>query len=156
MFDQLDYKIIRELDQDSRTPSTEIARKLGVNERTIRKRIDRLVESGAIHPTIVVDPAVFNYVTSADIFLEVDPRLDEEVMQKLLDIPEISYIAFELGNQEVSVEARFKSNAELYDFVREKLGRMQGVKVTRFVLVPRILKNAHQWLPKPEDFKPPA
>jgi hypothetical protein len=30
---------------------------------------------------------------------------------------------------------------------------MPGVKVTSYALVPRILRNIDEWMPKPEDFR---
>jgi Lrp/AsnC family transcriptional regulator for asnA, asnC and gidA len=37
--DQLDRKIINELQTDGRRPYTEIAKRLGVSEATVRKRV---------------------------------------------------------------------------------------------------------------------
>ncbi|WP_416201795.1 AsnC family transcriptional regulator, partial [Thermanaerothrix sp.] len=44
-FDLIDYQILQELQVDARKPAAEIARKLGLNERTVRNRIDRMVEA---------------------------------------------------------------------------------------------------------------
>lgn len=153
-FDYLDYQIIRELRANGRASASEIARKLDANQRTIRKRIDRLVETGAIFPTVVIDPEAFDYVTSADVFIEVEPQHEAAIMDTLCQMPEVSYVAYGLGSHDLSIEVRSKTNAELYDFVRNTLGNMQGVTVNRFVLVPRILKNAHEWMPKEQDFEP--
>jgi DNA-binding Lrp family transcriptional regulator len=46
--DELDYQIILELRQDARRSASDIARQTGANERTIRNRIDRLIECGAV------------------------------------------------------------------------------------------------------------
>ena len=66
-FDQIDHQIIRILHNDARTSASEIARELNANERTIRKRIDRLVRLGAVRLTAIIDPEVFGYVTAVDI-----------------------------------------------------------------------------------------
>jgi len=152
MYDELDYKIIQALNENGRASASEIARCLNAKPRTIRKRIEHLLESGAFHPTIVINPEEFGYNTSADIFIRVEPEFEQRVIEEICAMPEISYIAFSLGSHDISLEARLKTNGELYDFVRERIGKMPGVTVSRFVLVPRILKNAHEWLPKPEDF----
>lgn len=44
--DLLDYQIVRALHKNARVTASEIARASGANERTIRKRIDWLVEGG--------------------------------------------------------------------------------------------------------------
>ena len=150
--DQLDYQIIKELSRDGRMKAAEIARKLGANERTIRKRIDALIQQGAIRITAVVNPEFFGYVSVADIFMEVDPEREAEVIQKLSEIPAISYLAFGQGTRDLSIEARFKNNEELRHFIARLLPAIPGLKVTGYALVPRILRNIDEWMPKAEDF----
>ncbi len=155
-FDELDYRIMHLLNQDARCPASEIARLTGAKERTIRNRIDRLVALGALRLTAVVDPSTFGYQTSVDIFLQVDLEREAEVVDCLLHMPEISYLAYGQGTNEISIEARFKGNAEMYDFLKHKLTAIAGLSVTSYTLVPRILRNIDQWLPRPEDFGLPA
>ncbi len=151
-FDELDYQIIRKLQKDARISASEIARITGANERTIRKRIDRLVECDAVRLTCVVTPQAFGYVTAADIFLEAEPELEDQITQQLLAMQEVSYLAFGQGNRDLSIEARFKDNDELREFLRHTLPDIPGVKVTGYALVPRIMKNIDEWYPKPDDF----
>jgi DNA-binding Lrp family transcriptional regulator len=150
--DQLDYDIIQSLHADARVSASEIARKTGTNERTVRKRIDRLVEDGIIRLTAIVDPTMFGYVTAADILLEADPVQEEQIVQRLFAMPEITYVAFGQGSQEISIEARFKDNDELREFLRKTLPSIPGVIVSRYALVPRILRNIDEWVPPKKDF----
>lgn len=150
--DSLDFQIIQALNEDARRSASEIARTTGANERTVRKRIDRLVSEGFIRMAAIVDPLKFGYVTAADIFLEVDPSVEEAVLRELMAMPEVTYVAFGQGTNEVSIEARFKDNDSLREFIRRKLASMAGIKVTRYTLVPRILRNIDEWMPAPEDF----
>jgi DNA-binding Lrp family transcriptional regulator len=155
-FDELDYQIIQLLNLDARHSASEIARSVGARERTIRNRIDRLVELGALRLTAVVDPSAFGYQTSVDIFLQVDLEREAEIVDCLLHMPEICYLAYGQGTNEMSIEARFKSNAEMYDFLKQTLTTIPGLSVTSYALVPRILRKIDQWLPRPEDFGLPS
>ena len=150
--DKLDHDIIHALHKDARASATEIARLTGANERTIRKRIDRLVEEQVIRLTAILNPVTFGYVTAADIFLEVDPDREEEVIKTLMAMPEVTYLAFGQGTNDISVEARFKDNDALREFIRRTLANMEGVTVTRYAFVPRILRNIDEWMPPIEDF----
>jgi len=152
-FDELDYRIIQELRRDARASASEIARAVGAHERTVRKRIDRLVALEAIRLTAVVNPRPFGYTTAADIFLDVDPAHEEEVIQALLQRPEISYLAYGQGNRDISIEARFQGSDALHDFLRHTLLALPGVKVTGYALVPRVLRNIDEWMPAAEDFQ---
>ena len=150
--DQLDYDIIQALHADARMAASEIARQTGTNERTVRKRIDRLVEEGIIRLTAIINPLAFGYVTAADILLEADPAQEEQILARLAAMPEITYIAFGQGSQEISIEARFKDNDELREFLRKTLPAIPGVSISRYALVPRILRNIDEWLPPRADF----
>ena len=53
--DQLDYEILLALREDARMKAVLIARRTGSNERTVRNRIDRLLASGIVRLTTVMD-----------------------------------------------------------------------------------------------------
>jgi DNA-binding Lrp family transcriptional regulator len=150
--DQLDYDIIQALHTDARVAASEIARQTGTNERTVRKRVDRLVAEGVIRLTAVLNPQAFGYVTAADILLDADPEQEDNILKKLMSMPEITYIAFGQGSTEMSIEARFKDNDALREFIRRSLPAIPGLTVTRYALVPRILRNIDEWMPPREDF----
>jgi len=150
--DNLDYQIMKALHANARVSASAIAHKTGSNERTIRKRIERLIESGVFRLTAILDPEAFGYLTAADIFLEADPVHEEKILDQLMQIPEITYIAFGQGTTEISIEARFRNNDELREFLRHTLPDLPGVKVTGYALVPRILRNIDEWFPPTTDF----
>jgi Lrp/AsnC family transcriptional regulator, regulator for asnA, asnC and gidA len=151
-FDALDYQIVQALHADARMTASEISRLTGANERTIRKRIDRLVKENVIRMSAIINPLAFGYVTAADIFLEVDASREDEVINTLMAMPEVTYVAYGQGTNDVSLEARFKDNDALREFIRRTLANMEGVTVTRYALVPRILRNIDEWVPSKEDF----
>jgi len=151
-FDELDYRIIQELHAEARASATDIARRTGANERTIRKRIDRLVTDGVIRLTAILDPLAFGYQTAADIFLEADPAKEDAILARLMSMPEVTYVALGQGTTEISIEARFRDNQALREFLGHTLPGIPGVTVSRYALVPRILRNIDEWLPPKEDF----
>jgi len=151
-FDELDFQIIQALRADARVAASAIARQTGTNERTVRKRIDHLVAEGVLRLTAVLNPQAFGYVTAADILLEADPDQEEAILKKLISLPEVTYVAFGQGSTEMSIEARFKDNDALREFIRRVLPAIPGLTVTRYALVPRILRNIDEWMPSREDF----
>ncbi len=152
-FDQTDYKIIQALNLDARKTASEIARDLKANERTIRKRIDRLVRLGAVRLTAIINPEVFGYMTAVDIFLEVDADKEDEVIKTFLNTREVSYIALGQGTKDISIECRFKSIDDLHQFLRRRLPTIEGVQIRGYSLVPRIIRNIDEWIPGEEDFR---
>jgi len=152
-FDLTDHKIIQILHKDARMSASEIARQLGANERTIRKRIDRLVKLGAVRLTAILDPEVFGYIIAVDIFLEVDADQEDQVIEKFLNTPEVSYLALGQGTKDLSIECRFKDNNEMRQFLRKKLPTIEGVQIRGYSLVPRIIRNIDEWMPRDDDFR---
>lgn len=149
--DMLDRQIIRLLQSDGRMSSSEIARHLDVSERTVRHRIDRMVEQNVILPTVVVNHKHFGYPLAVDIFCEVEINRIEEVGNKLKQYSEINYIAYSFGDQDISIQALFGSTDAAFAFI-QKLANIPGVQRTKTVLVPRIIKNTYEWVPPEADF----
>lgn len=154
-FDSLDLTILTHLNQNARLSSAAIARQTGVSERTINNRIKRLIESNAIQPTAVVDPAAFGYTLAIDIFCELEVGHQEQALQALLELPEISYIAISTGDQDLSLQALFKDSEAMHEFITHKLHQVPGMRRTRTVFIPRIIKESSHWLPPEDAFNQP-
>ncbi len=151
-FDILDYKILQKLKENARVPAVEIARELGESERKIRKRIDRMVDLGIGKFTVMIDPLVFGYGITVDILLEVKPDWEVSVVDRLTRMPELSYIANEENGNQMSIQARFRTVEDMYTFLRTTLAGIDGVSITSYALVPRVLRDVEQWMPPKEDF----
>lgn len=145
--DRLDNAIISFLNRDARIPSARIARELGIAERTVHNRIKRLIERDIIQPIAVVNPAAFGYNLAVDIFCELEVGYQEQAIKAILDMPEVSYLALSTGDQDISLQALFKDGDEMQSFITNKLHQVPGMRKTRAVLIPRILKDTYQWLP---------
>ncbi|GAB4578254.1 MAG: Lrp/AsnC ligand binding domain-containing protein [Anaerolineales bacterium] len=146
----LDHKLIRRLNQNARLSSADLARELNVSERTIRNRIQRLITEGILKPVAVVNPVAFGYTLVVDIFCEIEVNRREEAISALRMLPEVSYMAISTGDQDVSFQALFKNSADMHEFITQRVYSIAGIRRTRTVLVPQIIKDTYQWLP-PED-----
>lgn len=151
-FDQIDYKIIEKLSIDARMSANAIAKDLEINERTVRRRIENLVNSKAIRFSTIIEPSVFGYMSVADINLFVDPQIIEKFVQDLKKETNVSYIAAGWGKSNLSIETRFKDNEEMYEYINKHLPSIEGVEVINFFIIPKIVYNIDQWKPKKSDF----
>jgi Lrp/AsnC family transcriptional regulator for asnA, asnC and gidA len=151
---QLDRALIELLNQDARLSSAEIARRLGVPERTVNYRIRRLKELNVIQPVAVVNPTVFGYSLAVDIFCELDVGFQSQAIEAILNLPEVCYVAITTGDQDLSLQAIFKNGDEMQEFVTHKLHQVPGMRRTRTVLIPRVLKDTYQWLPPQDSYEP--
>lgn len=151
-FDTLDHQIIRELPGNVRVDAAKIARAVGANERTVRKRINRLIELDALQLAGIVNPRAFGYVIMAEVLIQVDATCEDDVVNSLLQMPEVTYIAHSQNDYQMSIRAHFKDYAEMRDFVRQTLPAISGVTVINSGVIPRVLRNIDQWIPKNGDF----
>ncbi len=152
-FDNIDYKIIKELSKDARVSASQIADKIDINERTVRRRITRLIESNAIRITTIVDPSTFGYHSIADINLKVNHEVYDEFIKSCKKNPNVCYIATGWGESNLAIETRFLDNEEMYDYINFTLPQTKGVEVVNFFIIPKIIYNIDHWLPVSSDFK---
>lgn len=145
-FDKTDRLIINMLVEDGRASSAEIARQLGdVTERTVRYRIDRLLREGFIQICAVPNPKLLGFNVTADVFIEVESDQIFEVARSLAEHECISYVAFSIGEMDVSVQIVAGSTDEVYSFVTEVIRKILGVRKTTTSIVPMVLKDIHHW-----------
>ncbi|MBN2898149.1 MAG: Lrp/AsnC family transcriptional regulator [Clostridia bacterium] len=152
-FDKLDYKIIKALSRDARASASQIAKDIDVNERTVRRRIDKLIDSHAIRITTIVDPNLFGYHSIADINLIVREDIYEDFIESCKNNPNVCYIASGWGKANLAIETRFYDNEEMYDYINYTLPQIEGVEVLNYFIVPKIIYNIDQWCPNENDFK---
>lgn len=144
--DELDRAIIRCLQADGRSPSAEIARTLGVAERTVRARIDRLVADNVIRLSAQIQPATLGYGVTADVFLEVEAGRVQEVAAVVASKPQVGYVGLTTGDRDISIQMFAPSVEALYDFVTGELGRIPGVVRHDTFIIPKIIKTTPDFL----------
>ncbi|MBM3188733.1 MAG: response regulator [Chloroflexi bacterium] len=148
--DGTDRQIMEMLRLNGRRSNVEIARELGVSEGTVRKRVDRLLMSGALRIVGLVDPEQVGYTTRALIFVTVELPHAEEVGAALCQMPEVAGLYWITGEYDFVVDAVFASEKELRSFITERLSGIPGIVRTQAGHVLRIQKSAAEWaLPKP-------
>lgn len=144
--DNLDRAIVDLLMEDGRMSCAEIARRIGsLSERTVRYRIDRLVNQGFICISAIVNPKTVGFPVVADVFLEVEPGQIMTVARKMAEYECVSYVACSTGDRDVSIQVTARDNAELYRFVTEVVGTVPGVRKTTTLLVPEVIKDVYEW-----------
>lgn len=151
-YDHLDQAILKLLNQNGRIPSAQIARQLGESARTVQHRIQKLIDLKAVQFIGVPNPAAFGYTLAVDIYCQLEVGYQEQAIQVLVNMPHISYVALSTGDQDITLQALFKDSADMQDFITNHLHQVPGMRRTRTVLIPRILKDSYHWLPMDSDF----
>jgi Lrp/AsnC family transcriptional regulator for asnA, asnC and gidA len=134
---------VGKLQENGRQSNVSIARALGLTEATIRNRIERLLSSGFIRITAVIDPRRTAYQIDAIIWMRV--RRDEalQVAQWLAALPNVAYVAHTTGRYDLIIEALFESDDDLFGFLM--LATAHGVQSTQTCHVLRTVKINYDW-----------
>lgn len=148
--DKVDIEIVNLLMKNGRISAAEIARNIGgISERAVRYRIDKMIDDGVIRVSAIVNPKAVGFNVVADVMLEVDADSIQEVAQLMTQYACVSYVAYAMGDTDVSVQVIARDNEDVYRFVTEVVGKTPGVRKTTTMIVPLVLKDVYQWhIPK--------
>ncbi|MCU1603961.1 MAG: lrp 1 [Modestobacter sp.] len=143
--DALDKQIIRILQKTGRKTNTDIARELSVTETTIRKRIAQLMDDEMINIVAVPTPKAVGGDISAIIGLSVDLRAIHSVSEQVRSRPEVRYVGMSAGRYDIILEAFFRSQEHVLEFVTEQLGAMEGIAHIETSLILKVAKFSYEW-----------
>jgi Lrp/AsnC family transcriptional regulator for asnA, asnC and gidA len=131
--------LIKALKENSRVPFTELARRFGVTETAIRKRIRRLEDEGVIRRyTIDVDPKKIGLDISALVGVDTEPQSYISTIDRLKKMDEVCCLRSSSGDHMILIDCMFRDSGELSEFVK-RLEKMEGVtKVCPAVITDRI------------------
>ena len=127
--DEKDRKIIELLTENARMPFTEIAKKLGVTETTVRKRIEEMERRKIIKKyTVDVNPEKLGYRTVTILGMDVEPKYLLEAAKKLAEMEETKWVATSTGDHMIMCEIWAKNTEDLMKILTNKIGKIKGVK----------------------------
>ncbi len=141
--DVTDHCIIALLQADGRLQHTDLARRLGIPEATVRRRMKRLLDERVMQIVAVPDPYKIGYDTHAIVGLRVQPGKIGEVIAVLDPLPQIRYIGVTAGTYDVVIEALFENNDALRHFLTDTLGRIEGLQGTETSYVLDVAKRVY-------------
>jgi Lrp/AsnC family transcriptional regulator, regulator for asnA, asnC and gidA len=134
--DNRDIEILKALVKDSRISYVELAKKLGITEAAIRKRMKKLEAKGVVKGfTAIVDPSVLGYNSVAIIGIDTTPDCLTSIYEFLKGLKQIKYLALSSGDHMIIFEAWCKDQNEMHNLTK-KLKDMEGVtKVCPAILI---------------------
>jgi Lrp/AsnC family transcriptional regulator for asnA, asnC and gidA len=133
--DVLDLKIIRALQADARKPVTRLAKEVGANQATVRKRIEKLVEAGIIqHFTVSLDYHKLGRAIKAFVGLRVQPARLREIVDHLAKHPDVQVLYRTSGDTDIILEVIFEKMEDLNAFLETEL-KLEGILGTIVTIV---------------------
>jgi Lrp/AsnC family transcriptional regulator for asnA, asnC and gidA len=146
--DKLDLDILALLQHDGRKPYTEIAHMLDVSEGTVRNRVARLVESGAVQIVGLIDPYQLGFDAPAMIGVSLQSVDLEMTAAQIARFPEVSYLVMVSGEYDLMVEVLCRDREHLVAFLNQQLRKVPGVVRTETFLILDTFKMAYGAQPR--------
>ena len=111
--DELDRKIIHELQGDARAPFKDIAKRLRISEGTARNRVIKLIDRGVLKLEARVDPFALPHKIPALVGVSLKERDPEQKMREIERIPGVTSVWNTTGPYDLFFEVMVDSLEEL-------------------------------------------
>ena len=138
--DELDLKLITELQANVGQKARHLARKLGVYESTILRRTQKLIDEHVIRFITIIHPLAMGYEGIAIIGLKCSPDKVQEIANAVASYKEVLYAGLCAGRYDVITWVVFKELSDLRHFIAVELGNIPGLRETDTALNYKIVK----------------
>ena len=145
MLDQLDCQMIELLQKDGRISNTEIAKKMGISEATVRTRLNRLIEEEYIQIVAVSNPIKLGFKIVGNIRIHVEIKKMDMIIKELKKLKPLWFIVQTTGGTGIDTEFVAKSLDELNELIFEKINKIDGVIKTETSLFLNYIKRQYDW-----------
>jgi len=143
--DQVDCQMIKLLQKDGRISNTEIAKKIGISEATVRTRLNRLISEEFIQIVAVSDPMKLGFDMVGNIRIHVEIKKMTKIIRELKKLKPLWFIVQTTGGTGIDTEFVVKSLDELNDLIFEKINKIDGVVKTETSLFLKYIKRQYDW-----------
>lgn len=144
--DELDLKLVSELENDARQSSREIAAKLGTTATTVSRRLQRLLDAKLITIATIPIPSALGYKMVAYVGVNIHPGKSHAVIDFLRPHKNVRVIRLISGRFDILLSVLFRNLTELSTFIREELGNTPYLVHAETMIVLKRTKSSWTYL----------
>jgi Lrp/AsnC family transcriptional regulator, regulator for asnA, asnC and gidA len=141
--DDIDRRIIDQLQEEGRRPYTEIARAVGISEGSVRQRVASLTARGVIQIVAATSPIALGMI-QAFVSVRIAGADLGEAARRIAAVPEVDYVAVCTGRTDLLVGAVCRDNQHLLE-VTTQLREIDGVAETDTAVILSELKDSYRF-----------
>lgn len=140
-FDAVDRSLIEQLQHDGRASYKDLAATCSIPEATVRRRVNRLLDTGVISVVGVLNTLASEETINAQLQLGIagDP---EAIAQEIAHWPEVTWVALTLGAWSLLVEVVCVGREGLVDVVC-RAHQIEGVNGVQSLMYLKVLKTMY-------------
>lgn len=125
--DKVDWAILRFLKDDGRASFQTIASALDINESTVRRRFERMINDGCAAVFTIVPSSVLGLEAETLLWVTVEPAKLADVADSLARDRSVRYLGATLDGNALLCEVIADSTAGLFEFTTKTLATLDGV-----------------------------
>lgn len=144
--DEIDRRIIVELQQDGRRAYGRVAKAVGLSEAATRMRTQRMIEEEVIRIVAVPDPARLGMFVAATLAIRCTGDLTP-VLKALDDVPEIDFVVATSGGYDLLAEVLVEDHEHLYRIINDEVRVLPGVRSVESLIYLKYQKLTFSWPP---------
>lgn len=144
LLDPPNRAIIEALQRDGRQPYGAIAEEVGLSEAAVRRRVQRLRESGIMQIVAVTDPLQLGFTRQAMIGINVEGDV-RTVAEKLSALHEVDYVVMCAGSFDLLAEIVCEDDERLLHVLNDSVRSIPGVRGTETFLYLKLAKQTYTW-----------
>ncbi|WP_406270940.1 Lrp/AsnC family transcriptional regulator [Actinacidiphila glaucinigra] len=141
VLDATDEALLAVLARDGRASYPELHRATGLSESAAKRRLEQLRGSGVLYTDVQLDTAWVGHDTRAIFWITAAPSALSSVGQALAAHPETAYVAATTGSSNLVAVVICSSTPELYRYLSECVGALDGVRHVETVPSLRLVKQ---------------
>ncbi len=142
--DAANRAIIEALQRDGRQPYGAIAQAVGLSEAAVRRRVQRLRETGVMEIVAVTDPLQLGFTRQAMIGITVEGDV-RVVAEKLSALGEVDYVVMCAGSFDILAEVVCEDDDRLLQVLNDSVRSIPGVRGTETFLYLKLAKQTYTW-----------
>lgn len=141
MIDELEKRILRELNKNARMSFRQVAKKLRISPTTLHSKVKKLENSGVLMGYIpLVNPESVGYNFMAIIALRVKQEKDTEVQKAISKLPQVGAVYEITGDWDLILVCYFQGRKDLTYFLKKELP-LQSIERAMTHLVLKVVKE---------------
>ena len=144
LLDAPNRAIIEALQRDGRQPYGAIAEEVGLSEAAVRRRVQRLRETGIMQIVAVTDPLQLGFTRQAMIGISVEGDV-RGVAEKLSAMSEVEYVVMCAGSFDILAEIVCEDDERLLHVLNDSVRSIPGVRATETFLYLKLAKQTYTW-----------
>ncbi|MBN9273071.1 MAG: Lrp/AsnC family transcriptional regulator [Mesorhizobium sp.] len=139
--DDTEQAVLSQLKVDGRMSSVDIAKRIGVTEATVRRKMARILEDPDISIQAVARPLRSDVGIAAIVGLDVDREHIVTVARRLSEYSFVDSVYAMTGPFDIIIQLTLPSTTSLHDFLVSELSNLPGIKDSESYMIGRVFKH---------------